>query len=309
MFRHLRNRFIITNLIITAIIVVVSFAIIYFSLTKNVHQRPFIPEDAPVYTTDVKNIIINSITVERTKTSNDLLIILFISGISIEILVAIISYFLAEESIKPVKEAYESQKIFIANASHEIKTPLAAISANLEAADLHENKWIKNIEFETQKLATLNGELLNLARIDLVSEPSKAQDANLQKIIENELKSAQPRINSKKLEYSKNLKKIITKISPKDFREIISILLDNAIKYSKKQIEIILSEHEFIIKNDGKLISKSDQEHIFERFYQADKSSEGVGLGLSIAKSLAEHNHWQLCMKTDQNLNIFTLKF
>ena len=237
MFNHLRNRFIIINLSITTAIIAISFSIIYFCLTQNTHQRPFIPDDAPTYTTDVQNIIINSITSERSKASNELLTTLIIAGISIDILVGIISYFLAEESIKPVKEAYQNQKVFIANASHEIKTPLAAISANLEAADLHNNKWIQNIKSETEKLTTLNGELLNLARIDLVSESQPTKEAILTSLIENELKTVQPRLDAKNIILSKNLPKITAKINPKDFREIFSILLDNAIKYSEKQVQ------------------------------------------------------------------------
>lgn len=118
------------------------------------------------------------------------------------------------------------------------------------------------------------------------------------------LETKKPRMKGKKIKvYGK---KTETQIAKKDFESIYNILLDNAIKYSDKTIEIRYDRAKLIIKNDGKTIPKKKLPHIFDRFYQVDKNSEGVGLGLSIAKSLAENNHWKLTAKSE-NMTEFVL--
>ena len=103
------------------------FTSIYIISTRSANQRPPIPENSLVYSGEVEEFIEDMIKDEKDAAARDLLIMLVVSGVAIEILVAFISYYLAEEAIKPVREAYEAQKVFIANASHEIKTPITAI--------------------------------------------------------------------------------------------------------------------------------------------------------------------------------------
>lgn len=310
MFRKLRNKFILFNAGITAIVVIIVFSIIYVSATESAMRRPPIGHMPPAYTNDIKNFVTETVKNERTNASKELLTILIFSGIAIELCVIIISYFLADIAIKPVKEAYESQKIFIANASHEIKTPLAAISANLEAADIHNNKWIQNVEDETKKITNLNSSLLKLAKSDAGVVNEKSERVDLQNLIKRELNSFIPRLNAEKqgIVFRQTLHSSIKEINKEDFCEVLNILLDNALKYSDSKIEISLSESEIIIKNDGELIPKDKLPHIFDRFYQVDKSTEGVGLGLSIAVSIAEQNGWKISAKTDGEFNIFILE-
>lgn len=307
MFKKLRNKLIWINLGITTAVIIISFTAIYLFATRSAMNRP--PVEAPKIefeNSSFENTIKISLEHEREAAARDLLIVLIITGISIELIVAFLSYYLAEESIKPVREAYESQKIFIANASHEIKTPLAAISANLEAADIKNNKWIKNVERETAKLTTLNTELLTLARTDLVKSTTK-EEINLKNFIEELLKSHEVKL--KPLNFKTHLKSAKVKVSTADFAQIFNILLDNAIKYCDKAITIEADEHKLSISNDGATIPSKDLPHIFERFYQADKSSDGVGLGLSIAKSTADNNHWQLKAESKSRHTKFTLLF
>ena len=244
---------------------------------------------------------------ERQAAANDLLLMLVVSGVAIELIVAGVSFYLAEESIKPVRDAYEAQKVFIANASHEIKTPLAAISANLEAADIHGNKWLKNVEQETEKLTALNNELLTLARTDLM-EKSTLDEVELKKLTTEVIESFESRLAKVKFT-SKQSARGKVKLSATDYKQILSILLDNAIKYSDKEIQLKLTNNELIVANDGAVISEKDLPHVFERFYQADKSSEGVGLGLSIAKSIAMRNGWDLSVSSDDKMTYFALKY
>ena len=310
MFRKLRNKLIFINLGITSLVVVIVFTVIYISSTRIADNRPPIPSDNRLefeFSQDVEDFVEMSITVERQTAARDLLITLIVSGVAIEIMVAFISYFLAEEAIKPVREAYEAQKVFIANASHEIKTPLAAIAANLEAADIKNNRWISNVEKETAKLTALNGELLTLARTDLVNTVN-LEEVDLGAVLNREIKTFEPRLN--RIDFKKNIptgKKI--KINVADLIQIFNILLDNAIKYCDKKISVNLVGRELVVKNDGTVISEKDLAHIFDRFYQADKSAEGVGLGLSIAKTLADRNNWKISAKSTDNETDFVVKF
>lgn len=315
MFKKLRNKLILINLGITTIVVFVVFSAIYFTSARSASDRPPViqsvtishSDDSGKPTDEVQQIVVNSLQAEKEAAAKQLLIILIVSGVTIEIAVAFISYFLAEQAIKPIRESYESQKVFIANASHEIKTPLAAISANLEAADIKDNKWIKNVEREAEKLTVLNQELLTLARADLVAT-SKAEEVNLEKAVTRLVESFEPRFKNIDFNFEKSSNgKINLPIA--DFSQIFGILMDNAIKYCDKKIILKLTNHELTIVNDGTTINKKDLSHIFDRFYQTDKTSEGVGLGLSIAKTIADRNGWNIDVKSENKWTSFTLKF
>ena len=306
MFRKLRNKLIAINLGITSVVILVSFTFIYMMSTGAANRRPPMPEGQVEITMD-EDVVRVSLESEREAAAQELLRNLIVAGVVIEVAVAVVSYFLAEVSIRPVREAYEAQKVFIANASHEIKTPLAAIAANLEAADIHGNKWIANVEKETAKLTALNAELLTLARADLVTE-SVAEDVDAAKALNEVIEIHNPRLKNLNLK-----KKIMSgkkvRINRGDFVQIANIMLDNAIKYADSKIIITLDEGMLSIKNDGAIISEKDLPHIFERFYQADKSAEGVGLGLAIAKTVSERNGWELTANSDKKYTEFKLKF
>ena len=314
MFKRLRNKLILINLGVTTLVIVVVFTTIYIVSTKTAENRPLkIPQMPPnseiqeeEIPDDWETIITFNVKQEKESAAQNLLITLISSGLAIEIVVALISYFMAEEAIKPVKEAYEAQKVFIANASHEIKTPLAAISANLEAADIKGNKWISNVELEANKLTALNNELLKLARTDLMEEV-KLEEVELGGLVNKILDGFEPRLKNKKLVRKIHLDKKV-KINLADFEQILSILMDNAVKYSDKKIVVELDEHNLKISNDGAKIPADKAQHVFDRFYQVDKSAEGVGLGLSIAKSLADKNHYKLSVKSDR-MTSFLLVF
>ena len=304
MFQKLRNRLILINFSISSVVILITFTAIYISSTRSADMRP--PMMSVSIDSEASKLFDAWIRSEREAAARNLLLSLIVSGIGIELAVVFISYYLAEEAIKPVKEAYESQKVFIANASHEIKTPLAAISANLEAADIKNNHWIDNVAMETEKLTALNSELLTLARTDLVNTVT-SEEVNVKELVEKQLKSFEPRMKDIKFKKELNVSDKV-KVNANDFSQLLSILMDNAIKYSDNKITLTLEDHVLKVTNDGATISKDALLHVFDRFYQADKNSEGVGLGLSIAKSLADRNHWNLSVKSNSNTT-FTLNF
>ena len=114
--------------------------------------------------------------------------------------------------------------------------------------------------------------------------------------------------NKIKITVKKNTNHTIT-LDSAAFRQILNILLDNAIKYCDKKIEVTVLSHEIIIKNDGTTIAKEKLPHLFERFYQVDKTKNGVGLGLAIANEVANKNGWRLYAESDQKSTSFMLKF
>lgn len=95
-----------------------------------------------------------------------------------------------------------------------------------------------------------------------------------------------------------------------DATQLLTILLDNAIKYGDKKVTCKVAKDEICVENDGTKIAPEDLEHIFDRFYQADKSknSDGAGLGLAIAASLAKNNHWKIKVESDETTR-FTVEF
>lgn len=312
MFRHLRNRLIFINLAVTTVVLVIAFSSIYMVALSDAHRRQNIIAD---FTTGYAHITVRGlhqqIEVEQKQALRSLLASLFVAGFAVEAAVAVLSYALAEEAIRPVKEAYDAQRTFIANASHEMKTPIAAIMANLEVADIHDNPWIDNVDQEINYMNTLNQELLALARAESsISATKSVEPVVLKDYVDEIVSPFKPRLKSKKIKFTfkTQLKTAKVKLVKNDFRQVVTILLDNALKYCDHEVILTLSSKSISIENDGATISKENLPHIFDRFYQTNKSSEGVGLGLAIAKTISDRNGWKLTATSSQTTK-FTLSF
>ena len=218
------------------------------------------------------------------------------------------SKYYAEKSIKPVKDAYYRQREFIANASHELKTPIAAARANFEALGATEQPWADNVDNELERASKLVGDLLALARTDGRIQTKEKKSTNLSELVRRRAQLIEARLDGKKLELDIP-EKITSKIVPADFTQILDILLDNAVKYSDKFITVKLTNKVLEVSNDGRKISDDKLSKIFERFYQVDKTAEGSGLGLSIAKAVADRNKWDLTASSNKKLTSFRLEF
>ena len=343
LFRKLKRHFVMNAVLLSSAIVVIAFSAIYFIVARSFNRQKPIENDLPFRSStsdpfqkpeplsdelnmQIRNTIEDSIRLEREKSLETLLFTLITTGIGIEIIVAIASLWAAENSIKPVREAYKAQKDFVSNASHELKTPLAVIQANLEAADIQDNHWLNNAMQKVEEATELNNSLLALARMDqAATTPAKKSNLRLDKLVQKTADFYLPKCQEKgiTLEFFApgateipgtqnvtNTSDAIGTISvPRaELTQLLNILLDNAVKYAGKSIKITVARAKISIENDGATIAKDQLAHIFDRFYQVDKSKPGVGLGLSIAKTLADKNNWKLEAKSDQKTTTFTLK-
>ncbi|MBR5408798.1 HAMP domain-containing histidine kinase [Candidatus Saccharibacteria bacterium] len=337
MFKKLKRKFILTNLLTSTVVLAVAFSSIYFiaaNTSKHRDMMPYSPENTteqPVSqqaeppakptaneqtdeTIRFNNFLDERIHAERNDSLSALLISLLVTGVAVEIAVLFISFFFAEKAIQPVREAYEAQKEFIANASHEIKTPLAVIQANLEAADIKDNKWLDNVAKKAEDLAELNNQLLALARSESVTDEIKLKEVNLNKIIDNIISAFDPKAEEKGIILTKSSSIKNTdhiKLNKQALEQILNIYTDNGIKYGKNCVGFNIKKDRISVVSDGKPMDETKVPHLFDRFYQTDKTAEGVGLGLAIAKSIASKNGWELSAYVDKEskTNVFVLKF
>ena len=313
MFKKLRNRIIIITMAITTTVLVLAgvFIMLFSSMMR---PEPKFPP-APNSTTTVNVVITDNqelrefIKTDREEGNTRLLTTLLLVGAAVEILVFIIVYALSQKIVEPVKDSYEKQKLFIANASHELKTPLAVIQANMEALDVDEEneKWKSNIENEITHANKLVLDLLQLARMDAGNiEKNAPEEVDLNAEIKKRVEMFEPKFAGK-ITFKSTASSETFTLPKQDILQVLDILLDNATKYGDKKITIGLGADNITVANDGAKISKDDLEKIFDRFYQTDKSRDGSGLGLAIAKALCEQNGWNISCKADKNLTSFTV--
>ena len=248
---------------------------------------------------------------DRKEGETRLLVTLAGVGATIEIVVFVVIYHLSRRIITPVKDTYEKQKLFIANASHELKTPLAVIQANLEALDVDKSneKWCNNIEHEVAQASSLVSDLLSLARLDAgdTHGNSKIENFDLASEIQEHIERFRPKFEGKITFKTSDAKKLY-ELPRQGILQVFDILLDNATKYGKKKIVVELSQDSLSVKNDGAKIDKSEREKIFDRFYQTDKTREGSGLGLAIAKSICQRDGFKIACHEEDNMTKFVIR-
>lgn len=240
--------------------------------------------------------------IEQNKT---LALTTLIIGLAFVFLFFMLSVALSFWLIKPVRETFDKQKRFISDASHELKTPLAVISANTDVleAEIGENKWLGYIRSESVRMSELVNELLYLARLDdrsgkkLVMAKFNLSDVVLQTSLPFESRMFE---EGKKFEVDAQ-ENITCEGDESAIKHVLTILIDNAIKYSEEKgeikVELKLHGNKKILSvyNTGIGIKKEKLNKVFERFYREDEarnsSSGGYGLGLAIASEIIAKHH------------------
>ena len=254
------------------------------------------------------NYYLDTIIIINTKNINNRLMLILIKSLIIllivEILVYYVSKMLTKRITKPAQESYEKQRDFIADASHELKTPLAVIIASSDElkSDKKNAKYVDNIKYESERMNNLIKSLLDLSKLENGVSIANYKEENISKIIERICLTFEAIAYENNVNIDINIEKDIKlKCSKEEIEKLISILLDNAIKHSYKDSSISVNLNNdknsinLEIVNSGDPIKVGDEEKIFERFYRSDKSrkrdSNRYGLGLAIAKNIViNHN-------------------
>ena len=268
-------------------------------------------------------------TVQETRARGELVIQCIVMLLLFLLCFLVVSIFLAHWALKPVETAWEQQNQFIADASHELKTPLTVILANLrillshkDASIREELQWVESTQEEACRMKTLVENLLFLARSDAKSTPMIYSTFSFSDLILGCLLTFEPVAFEQGVMIEDKISDdIFMSGDTSQIHQLVAILLDNACKYAgtadsgeksgnpvKKVTVTLTSENEKIrltVHNTGKAIPKEDLPHLFERFYRTDKSRArtdgGYGLGLAIAQTIAKNHHGKITVVSAEN--------
>lgn len=223
------------------------------------------------------------------------------------IVFAFISFF-SNHIIRPISESYEKQKRFITDASHEIKTPLTIIHADTDVLemDIGENEWITDIKKQVIHLTELTNDLVFLSRMEESEHSLPAIDFPFSEVVSEIATSFHGVAQQQAKELQSHIPPMLSLCgNEKAIRQLISILLDNAIKYSTEhgKISLLVEDHGKFITTSvtnttNQSINKEQLKLLFDRFYRVDSSRNsktgGHGVGLSIAKAIVEAHHGKI---------------
>lgn len=266
-------------------------------------------------------------TVQETRALGELVIQCVIMLLLFLLCFLLVSIFLARWALRPVETAWEQQNQFIADASHELKTPLTVILANLrillshkDATIREELQWVESTQEEAGRMKKLVENLLFLARSDARSTPMVYSTFSFSDLILGCLLTFEPVAFEQGVMIEDHISEDISLAGDaSQIRQLVAILLDNACKYAgnatggetddKKVTVTLVSENDRIrltVHNTGKAIPEEDLPHLFERFYRTDKSRArtdgGYGLGLAIAQTIAKNHRGKITVVSAENL-------
>lgn len=253
------------------------------------------------------------------------------------LVLSVITWFLADWALKPVKRAWEQQQRFVADASHELKTPLAVIIANTQILEkdtsipASSKRWIDSTEEESRHMKALVNDLLQLARADEssagITDALKRDDVDFSDLVGEAALEFDAVAFERGITIDDDVTEGIHVNGDSEWLErLVKILIDNAVKYAdaNSTVSVTLSRKGgkggkakgcvLKVNNRGNVISPEDLKHIFDRFYRSDKARSrtdgqgGFGLGLAIAKGITEaHGGSIACTSTAEAGTTFTV--
>ena len=267
-----------------------------------------------------KMLVFADISGEMATMGNLLKICIVIGAVSFIAFLGI-SILLAGWAIKPVEQAWNRQRQFVADASHELKTPLTVIMTNAELLDSGEysqqekSQFVSSILTMSHQMRGLVESLLELARVDNGSVRKAFTKVNFSEVVSDALLPFEPVYFERELTLeSQVMEGLCVRGSQSHLRQVVEILLDNAAKYSHARgtVKLTLQQHGgsclLRVTNPGEPIEGEQRRQIFERFYRADKAramNHSYGLGLPIAKSILEEHGGKIWVESGNGNNTF----
>lgn len=246
---------------------------------------------------------------------------LLIIGSVAYVIFFIISLQLAKWVTKPVEKTWNEQKQFIADASHELKTPLTVIMTNAEMltdrsyTETERDGFTKNILSTSKRMRGLVESLLQLARLDNNRAPLKNEALDLSRLVNDSLLPFEPLFYENGLCLSSEISEGVNAEGDKDkLRQVVNILLDNALKYSERGSSVSVrlktqSCHCILsVTSKGTNLTEADCKNIFRRFYRVDESrndGHSYGLGLPIAEGIITEHHGRIWAESKNGYNVF----
>ena len=232
-------------------------------------------------------------------------------------LITVIFAIASKRAVRPFEINSIRQKQFITDASHELKTPLAIISANAEVLQYKGdgNEWTQNIIDQTKHMGKLINQLLVLAKLDEVQEKSEKQEADLKLLLEETTRPFEEVATQKKVTLKLHLEEGVTiRVNREQIAQLVSILTENAAKYVNDGGKIVWrltkTQHGavLVVKNTTEK-ELPDTKRMFDRFYRSDSSRSsktgGQGIGLSIAKKIVDSHKGSITAKAGDGMVTF----
>lgn len=232
-------------------------------------------------------------------------------------LITVIFAIASKRAVRPFEINSNRQKQFITDASHELKTPLAIISANAEVMQYKGdgNEWTQNIIDQTKHMGKLINQLLVLAKLDEVQEKSEKQEADLKLLLEETTRPFEEVATQKKVTLKLHLEEGVTiRVNREQIAQLVSILTENAAKYVNDGGKIVWrltkTQHGavLVVKNTTEK-ELPDTKRMFDRFYRSDSSRSsktgGQGIGLSIAKKIVDSHKGSITAKAGDGMVTF----
>lgn len=226
-------------------------------------------------------------------------------------------YIFSKKVFQPVEISYQKQKRFITDASHELKTPVTIISANVELLEMEfeENAWTKSIQNQVQRLTSLTEQMVMLSRMDEEGAEKNFARFALSEAIADTAGGFIPLAKAQEKEIQIKIEEgLFLEGDEKQIRQMISLLLDNAVKYSSEKGNISISMNQkgkqcqIVVWNTVDEIAVGNLDVLFERFYRLDSSRNsqtgGSGIGLSIVKAIVERHDGKICAKSEDGKSL-----
>ena len=286
------------------------YGLMFAARTNAFHSRLVFASNSSIYTSLINSIIIS--------------LLLFLGSMAV---IFGISLILSNLAVKPVKKAWEQQKQFVADASHELKTPLTVILANNNIMLSHqsstvadERQWLESTGEEADHMKKLIDNMLFLAKSDAGTAKVQLCEVDFSEIVEGCALHFEPVAFEKEIMIDAEgiEQDVLLQGDPTQLNQLAHILTDNAVKYASPGTTVTIrlqaagDRADFSVNNRGNVIAADELGHIFDRFYRAEKSrtTKGYGLGLSIAQRIVESMNGKITVESNEtDGTTFTVRF